>query len=151
VTGGAGFLGSVLCEHLLDVGYDVTVLDNLMYGQTGPLHLASNPRFHFIRGDVLDYEFDRYIPEADIIIPLAALVGAPICESTPIDDVWDLNYGYIYDLAHFVRDDQLVIFPNTNSGYGSNQGNICTEDTPLNPISEYGKSKSESSTSPRIK
>lgn len=143
VTGGAGFLGSVLCEHLLDAGYDVTVLDNLMYGQTGPLHLASNTRFHFIVADILDYEFNRYIPEADIIIPLAALVGAPICQSTPIEDVWDLNYGYIYDLAHFVRDDQLIIFPNTNSGYGSNQGNICIEDTPLNPISEYGKSKSE--------
>ena len=84
ITGGAGYLGSVLTELLLDKGYMVTVLDNLMYKQTSLLHLCSNTNFKFIKGDVIDFELlKKLIPEYDIIIPLAAIVGAPACDSKP--------------------------------------------------------------------
>jgi len=143
VTGGAGYIGSVLCEHLLDAGYDVTVLDNLMYGQTGPLHLASNPRFHFVYGNVVKYQpLSDLIKQSDIIIPLAAIVGAPACDLYHSRDITDINEhitGHISSLK-----DKLIIYPNTNSGYGSQPNIICTEDTPLDPISTYGKSKQRS-------
>jgi len=138
VTGGAGFLGSVLCEHLLDAGYDVTVFDNLMYGQTGPLHLVSNPKFHFVYGDVRDdYLFQNLIDNADVVIPLAAIVGAPACDKSV--DTWEINCAMD---SMDVAPNQLVIYPNTNSGYGSTAPNeVCTEDTPLVPLSEYARSK----------
>jgi len=143
VTGGAGYIGSVLCEHLLDAGYDVTVLDNLMYGQTGPLHLASNPRFHFVYGDVNHgIDLGEAVYNADIIIPLAAIVGAPACNQND-RLATTTNFNSIMTLHNLCRYDQLVIFPNTNSGYGT-QSDICTEDTPLNPISYYGSTKQRS-------
>jgi len=138
VTGGAGYIGSVLCEHLLDAGYDVTVLDNLMYGQTGPLHLASNPRFHFVHGDVRDdFLFQGLIDNADVVIPLAAIVGAPAGDKSV--DTWEINCVLIDGID--IPPDQLIIYPNTNSGYGSQQEDICTEDTQLVPLSDYAKSK----------
>jgi len=141
VTGGAGYIGSVLCEHLLDAGYDVTVLDNLMYGQTGPLHLASNSRFHFVYGDAGIDLMEELIVGMDVIIPLAAIVGAPPCQEK-WERAWTINANYIWMLNQLRNDNQLVIFPNTNSGYGSTGSNeICTEDTPLTPISTYGQTK----------
>lgn len=141
VTGGAGYIGSVLCEHLLDAGYDVTILDNLMYGQTGPLHLASNPRFHFVYGDVRDDDLlSNLVDFVNVAIPLAAIVGAPACDRDS-NLAWDINTDQIKMLDDIVCfTDKLIIFPNTNSGYGSQQ-DICTEDTPLKPISVYGKTK----------
>jgi len=141
VTGGAGYIGSVLCEHLLDAGYDVTVLDNLMYGQTSLFHLASNPKFHFVYGNVVNYQpLQDLVTQSDIIIPLAAIVGAPACSNYLRRDVNDINTHLSGHLAGLK--DKLVIYPNTNSGYGSTAPNeICTEDTPLTPISIYGESK----------
>ncbi len=137
VTGGSGYIGSVLCEHLLDAGYDVTVLDNLMYGQTGPLHLASNPRFHFIYGDVRDRILcSDLVQQSDVVIPLAAVVGAPACDKSV--DTWEINC--VIDSID-ISPNQLIVYPNTNSGYGSQQEDICTEDTPLMPLSDYAKSK----------
>ncbi len=142
VTGGAGYIGSVLCEALLAAGHDVTALDSLIFGQNGPFHLCSNQRFEFVRGDARDPELmGRLIPQADILIPLAALVGAPACERDP----WTartINLDAIQLLNHLRDPQQIVIFPTTNSGYGTKSGAIfCTEESPLDPISLYGELK----------
>jgi nucleoside-diphosphate-sugar epimerase len=144
VTGGAGYLGSILCEHLLDAGYRVTALDNLLYAQQSLLHFCANPHFNFVRGDVRDEVLMReQVKEADVIIPLAAVVGAPACDRDP----WlaeGVNLGAVRLLNRLRSPRQLVIFPNTNSGYGASSGeSFCTEDTPLTPISLYGRTKVE--------
>jgi len=141
VTGGAGYIGSVLCEHLLDAGYDVTVLDNFMYGQTSLFNLCNNPRFHFVYGDSGDIDLlNKLASDVDVIIPLAAIVGAPACNRNS-DLAWRINYDNIHLFGDLVNaKDKLIIFPNTNSGYGS-QSEICTEDTPLQPVSLYGLTK----------
>lgn len=142
ITGGAGYLGSVLCEHLLVCGYAVTVLDNLMYNQNTLFHLCANPRFDFIYGDARDEPLMKTLIErADVLIPLAALVGAPACDRDPIT-ANSTNFHAVKMLNRLRSSDQLVIYPNTNSGYGTQSGDLfCTEDTPLEPISLYGKSK----------
>lgn len=142
VTGGAGYLGSVLCEHLLDAGYRVTVIDSLMYGQNSLFHLCANPAFDFIEGDVRNEDLmHRLIKDADVIIPLAAIVGAPACKRDP----WlttSVNLEAVQLINRLRSPEQLVIYPNTNSGYGASTGDTyCTEDTPLEPISLYGKTK----------
>ena len=84
ITGGAGYLGSIMCQHLLDAGMHVTVVDSLLYGQRSLFHFCAQPDFEFIRGDVRDETLMRQIvPKADIIIPLAAIVGAPACDNDP--------------------------------------------------------------------
>jgi nucleoside-diphosphate-sugar epimerase len=147
VTGGAGYLGSVLCEHLLAAGYTVTVVDNLMYGQNALFHLCAHPSFNFIRGDVRDEScIKQHLKSKDIIIPLAAIVGAPACDRDP----WlskSVNAEAIHLINRIRSSDQLVIFPNTNSGYGIKTDNaFCTEDTPLEPITLYGRTKVQAET-----
>jgi nucleoside-diphosphate-sugar epimerase len=142
VTGGAGYLGSILCEHLLDAGYRVTVVDNLMYGQASLFHICAHPGFEFVRGDVREGDLmQRLVKEADIIIPLAALVGAPACKQDP----WlakSVNLEAVQLINRLRSPQQLVIYPTTNSGYGTKSGETyCTEDTPLEPISLYGQTK----------
>lgn len=142
VTGGAGYLGSVLCEHLLDAGYHVTVIDSLMYGQNSLFHLCANPAFNFIEGDVRNEDLMQgLIKDADVIIPLAAIVGAPACKRDP----WlttSVNLEAVQLINRLRSPQQLVIYPNTNSGYGASTGDTyCTEDTPLEPISLYGQTK----------
>ncbi|HSB68407.1 MAG TPA: NAD(P)-dependent oxidoreductase [Candidatus Methylomirabilis sp.] len=144
VTGGAGYLGSVLCEHLLTSGYQVTVLDSLIYGQRSLLHLCADPRFEFILGDARDERLmSGLVKEADVLIPLAAVVGAPACDRDP----WlaeSVNLGAVRLLNRLRSHHQLVVYPNTNSGYGATSGNgHCTEETPLQPISLYGRTKVE--------
>lgn len=142
VTGGCGYLGSVLCEHLLAAGYRVTVLDNLTYQQQSLFHLCANPRLEFVLGDVRDEPLlKRLVKDADVIIPLAAIVGAPATDRDP----WlarSVNLEAIQLLNRARSPRQLVIFPNTNSGYGTKSGAAsCSEDTPLEPISLYGQTK----------
>ena len=142
VTGGAGYLGSILCEHLLDAGYRVTVVDNLMYGQASLFHICAHPGFEFVRGDVREEDLmQRLVKEADIIIPLAAIVGAPACKQDP----WlakSVNLEAVQLINRLRSPQQLVIYPTTNSGYGTKSGETyCTEDTPLEPISLYGQTK----------
>jgi len=142
LTGGAGYIGAVLCETLLGAGHRVTVVDNLMFRQNGPFHLCANPCFDFIRGDARDpVLMRRLVPQADIVIPLAAIVGAPACDRDP----WlarAVNLEAIRLLNKLRSPHQLVIFPTTNSGYGTKSGAIfCTEETPLEPISLYGELK----------
>lgn len=142
VTGAAGYIGSVLCERLLDEGYSVIGVDNLLYGQNGPFHLCSNGRFVFVNGDVREWSVMRgLVRSADVIIPLAAIVGAPACA----DDsrmAKSVNVGAIELIDELRSPRQLVVFPNTNSGYGTTDGDVyCTEEDPLNPISLYGRTK----------
>jgi len=84
VTGGAGYIGSILCEHLLDAGYQVLVLDKLIFDEHNLFHLCANPRLEFIYGDARDERVvSDLVKEADVLIPLAAIVGAPACDADP--------------------------------------------------------------------
>ena len=144
VTGAAGYLGSVLCEHLLAAGYRVTAADGLIYRQRSLFHLCANPSFDFVVGDARDEQLmRRLIKDADVLIPLAAIVGAPACDRDP----WlarSVNLEAIRLLARLRSNDQLIVYPTTNSGYGTKSGDVfCTEDTPLEPISLYGQTKTE--------
>jgi nucleoside-diphosphate-sugar epimerase len=129
---------------LLDAGLNVTVLDNLFFGQAGPFHLAANPRFDFVFGDARDERIvARLIRRADVIVPLAAVVGAPSCDRDP-DYATSLNLSAIRTINRLRSPSQRMIFPTTNSGYGAKSGDVfCTEETPLEPISLYGRLKAE--------
>lgn len=144
VTGGAGYLGSVLCEHLLNEGFQVTALDNLLYKQRTLFHLMANPNFEFVFGDVRSKQLmSKLLQDADIIIPLAALVGAPACDRDP-ELAKSVNLDAIKLLNKLRSKQQLVIYPTTNSGYGTKSGDMfCTEETPLEPISLYGQTKTD--------
>jgi nucleoside-diphosphate-sugar epimerase len=142
ITGGAGYLGSILNEHLLNEGYGVTVVDKLLYGQHSLFHLCAHPNFDFVVGDVRDEALMlQLLKKVDVIIPLAAIVGAPACDRDP----WlaqSVNLEAIRLLNRLRSHEQLVVFPNTNSGYGTKSGDMfCPEDSPLDPISLYGKTK----------
>jgi nucleoside-diphosphate-sugar epimerase len=142
VTGGAGYLGSIMCEHLLDAGYAVTVVDNLLYGQRSLFHLCADPAFEFVRGDVRDEgAMAPLVKQADVIIPLAAIVGAAPCDRDPLMTK-SVNFEAVKLIDRLRSDDQLIVFPVTNSGYGAKSGEVyCTEETPMEPISLYGQTK----------
>jgi nucleoside-diphosphate-sugar epimerase len=144
VTGGAGYIGSILCEHLISAGYRVTVVDNLMYGEQSLFHLCANPRFDFVFGDARDPSLmDRLVKQADVLIPLAAIVGAPACDRDPAL-ACSVNLDAVRLLDRLRSPSQLVLFPTTNSGYGTQSGDVyCTEETPLEPISLYGRTKAQ--------
>lgn len=142
VTGAAGYLGSILCEHLLDRGYEVHGVDSMMYGVPSLFHLCSNPRFTFERGDVRDEALiKRLVKDADVIVPLAAIVGAPACDKDPVMTT-AVNLDAITFINSVRSPSQRLIYMNTNSGYGISSGEVyCTEDSPLEPISLYGRTK----------
>ena len=144
VTGGAGYIGSVLVPMLLKEGHHVTVVDNFMYGQTSLLDCCYNNRLSIIRGDVRDKELIQdSVSRVDAIIPLACLTGAPLCERDAIG-AQQINYDAIRFIAEYKSKEQQLIFPCTNSGYGVGQeGIFCDETTPMRPISLYGKLKVE--------
>jgi len=144
VTGGAGYIGSILVPALLQKGYAVTVLDSLMYRQHTLLDCCANPYFSFIKGDICDEAVvASLIPKFDIILPLAAIVGAPACKiNPPLTHM--VNNAAQKAIIRLVSSSQKVVFPTTNSGYGiGEKDNYCTEETPLRPISEYGRDKVE--------
>jgi len=144
VTGGAGYLGSVLCERLLDAGHHVTVLDSLLYQQNSLFHLCANPRFEFVHGDARDNSVvGGLAKDADALIPLAAIVGAPACDRDPLL-ARSVNLEAIRLLNRVRSSGQLIVYPTTNSGYGTKTGDVfCTEETPLEPISLYGQTKTQ--------
>lgn len=148
ITGGAGYLGSILTEHLLDKGYHVTVLDNLMYSEQNLFHLCANNRFDFVFGDVRNEQLvSSLVSKADVIIPLAAIVGAPCCDLDPLMAT-SVNLDAIRMINRIRSRTQLLIYPTTNSGYGTKSGDMfCTEETPLEPISLYGRTKSDAEAS----
>lgn len=145
ITGGAGYIGSTLTGRLLERGYEVTVLDSLLFDQTPLLHHANNPHFTFVKGSVLNTPLvASLVAKHDIIIPLAAIVGAPACKADPILSEMT-NHQSIVELSKMLAPSQKILYPNTNSGYGIGAKDaFCTEESPLNPISEYGKQKVES-------
>jgi nucleoside-diphosphate-sugar epimerase len=144
VTGGAGYLGSILVPELLKCGHSVTVLDTFMFGQNSLVECCSNEKFNVIRGDARDEAVIKpLIKNSDYIIPLAALVGAPLCSRDKIGTV-STNRDAIALIDKLSSKDQRILMPVTNSGYGIGQkGIMCTEETPLNPISLYGQTKVE--------
>ena len=142
ITGGAGYIGSVLTNELLNLDYQVTVVDNLMYKQNSLMHCFGNPNFKFIKGDVCNHDLmEKLLKTADIIIPLAAIVGAPACDHNPKLATL-INYDAMKFILDHTNDSQKILFPTTNSGYGVGEsGQFCTEESPLRPISLYGKLK----------
>ncbi len=144
VTGGAGYLGSVLVEQLLRRGLQVTVVDNLMYGPNSLFGYCSQPDFSFVRGDVRDRELmGPLLSRHQTVLPLAAIVGAGPCDADR-QTAQAVNLDAIRWMIDQLRPDQRVVFPMTNSGYGTHSGEVyCTEETPLEPISYYGRSKVE--------
>ncbi|MBI5469340.1 MAG: NAD(P)-dependent oxidoreductase [Deltaproteobacteria bacterium] len=144
VTGGAGYLGSTLVPELLKLGHRVTVLDNFMYRQNSLLDCCSFESFDVVKGDARDEDVLRpLLKKADYIIPLAALVGAPLCSRDKIGTI-TTNRDAIASIVKLSSRTQRIIMPTTNSGYGVGQKGVhCTEETPLNPISLYGKTKME--------
>lgn len=140
ITGGAGYLGSVLTEKLLTEKYEVTVLDNLLYKQTSLSNFFYNPNFKFIKGDVTDSGLlKQLVAKNDIIIPLAAIVGMPACIEKP-DLAVKINYEQVKNIVSFASKSQKILIPNTNSQYGSSDVEI-TEDSPFKPLSIYAKTK----------
>ena len=142
ITGGAGYIGSVLTGRLLDKRYKVTCLDNLKYNQNSLMIYAHDSNFEFVYGDAKDSNLvKKLVAKADNIIPLAALVGMPLCDKNP-KDAESTNKNAIVMLNKIRNNSQKLIYPNTNSGYGAQSGETyCTEETPLEPISLYGKLK----------
>jgi len=144
VTGGAGYIGSVLVPALLERGFAVDVVDNFMYGQDSLAAVCHHEPFSLIRGDVRSMDVMRpLIAKADVIIPLAAIVGAPRCDRDPVAAT-STNLGAIADMAKLLGRSQRVLLPVTNSGYGVGEtGKYCTEETPIRPVSLYGRNKVE--------
>lgn len=142
VTGGAGYIGSILVPMLLREGYAVGVLDTFLFGQASLLDWCIDPNLTVIRGDCRDRAvMTRAMRDADVIIPLAAIVGAPACAMDQSAAV-STNYEAIKLVLQLRSSDQRVLLPNTNSGYGiGDKGTFCTEKSPLRPISLYGKTK----------
>ena len=142
VTGGAGYIGSILVPELLALGHEVTVIDNFLFRQSSLLHCCANPNFNVIKADVRDEalmekEYGKY----DIIVPLAGIVGAPACAKHP-ETTKQINYDVIKHMVKHLSKEQRVVNPVTNSGYGIGaEGQMCTEESPLNPLSLYGITK----------
>ena len=144
VTGGAGYLGSILVPALLERGYRVTVLDNFMFKQHSLGHICAHPNFEITRGDARDGRvIGELVKGADIVIPLAAYVGAPLCNEDPVGAT-TTNRDAQFMLVDKLEKDQSLLVPITNSGYGVGvDGQFCTEETPMRPLSLYGKHKVE--------
>lgn len=144
ITGGAGYIGSVLVPMLLENGHAVHVLDNFLFDQTSLAECCIHPKFTVTRGDAREKPtLAKALHDADVVIPLAAMVGAPMCDLDPTAAV-STNLDAIKLLLALRSPAQRILLPNTNSGYGiGEKGSFCTEDSPLKPISLYGRTKVE--------
>jgi len=145
VSGGAGYLGSVLVPELLRQGHEVTVVDNFMFKQNSLVDCCTYENFSIVRGDCRDESLmAKLLKNQDIIIPLAALVGEPLCSSN-VTATTTTNFDASKLLVKLCSKNQWILYPTTNSGYGiGEKGKYCTEETPLRPISLYGRMKTES-------
>ncbi len=143
ITGGAGYLGSVITKRMLDEGHEVIVLDKLIFNQTSLLSYTYTSKFKFIYGDVRNEQLlEKLCNEVDVIIPLAAIVGFPACASDP-KLAKEINFQQIVNIVKFTNGKgKKILYPNTNSGYGLGLGQSeCNEESPLTPISVYGQTK----------
>ena len=141
VTGGAGYLGSLLCKDLLDLGYNITIIDKFKFGINSILHLIDKKNLTILNGDIRDTSNHHLITKADIVINLAAIVGYPACD----EDKWEatsVNVDAVKQMAKILSPNQLFIQPSTGSSYGKVK-DICTEETPINPLTLYGSNKAE--------
>ncbi len=144
VTGGAGYIGSILVPELLKRGHEVTVIDSFIYNQTSLLDCCYNKNLTIVRGDARSKNIiAKHLRNVDAIFPLACMTGAPLCEKDTIA-AKTVNFEAVKMILELRSKEQAIIFPTTNSGYGIGQKGIyCTEKTPLNPISLYGRLKVE--------
>lgn len=142
ITGGAGYIGSVMTKELLDRGHEVTVLDNFLFGQNSLMDCCRYETFHVVRGDCRDEKvIAPLLKDKDVLIPLAALVGVPLCERDKVAAT-TVNLEAVRLLCRLSSPSQMILYPVTNSGYGiGEKGKMCTEDSPLRPISLYGETK----------
>ncbi len=142
ITGGAGYIGSVLTPNLLAQGHEVTVVDNFLFRQNSLLDCCQYPNFSVIRGDSREESLMKpLVAKADLIIPLAALVGVPLCNRDQIA-TRTTNFEAVAMLCKLASPAQRIIMPVTNSGYGiGEKGKFCTEESPLRPLSSYGITK----------
>ncbi|PIR87262.1 MAG: hypothetical protein COU11_01380 [Candidatus Harrisonbacteria bacterium CG10_big_fil_rev_8_21_14_0_10_49_15] len=143
VTGGAGYIGSVLVPELLSAGHEVTVVDNFLYGQTSLLDVCNYKTLTVVRGDARDEKLmAEHIKGKDFIFPLACIVGVPACDRDPVA-ARTVNLEAVQLILKLREPSQKIIFPNTNSGYGRMQEGVayCDETNPLEPISLYGTLK----------
>jgi len=145
VTGGAGYIGSILVPELLKAGHEVTVIDNFLYNQLSLLDVCHYKTLTIVRGDARNEALlKKYIADKEFIIPLACLVGAPVCEQDPIGAT-TINRDAVVMLLKLRTTEQKILFPNTNSGYGRMAEGVahCNENSPLEPVSLYGRLKVE--------
>lgn len=144
ITGGAGYLGSTMAPMFLHAGYRVTVLDSFMFQQNSLASVCHKDAFDLVRGDARDEALVTELTKtADVVIPLAALVGAPLCNRDPLG-AETINRDAVVMLTRILSKDQRILMPITNSGYGIGEaGKYCTEESPLRPISLYGRTKVE--------
>ncbi|MCK4600975.1 MAG: NAD(P)-dependent oxidoreductase [Phycisphaerae bacterium] len=144
ITGAAGYIGSIMVPRLLEAGYSVLAVDNFMYRQASLLDCCSNLNFELIRGDCRNQELiGECLKKVDAIFPLACLTGAPSCKSDPVGATTTIRDA-VGDILEMRSKDQQIIYPTTNSGYGiGEKDKYCTEETPLRPISLYGRLKAD--------
>ena len=144
ITGGAGYLGSMIATYLIKEGHEVTIIDKMVFSKTSLLHLHFFKNFNFIEGDVLNKNLiKKNLKNKDFIIPLAALVGAPLCDKHP-RMTKQLNVEAIRTICQLASKKQKIIYLTSNSGYGiGKKDKYCDENSPLNPVSLYGKTKNE--------
>jgi nucleoside-diphosphate-sugar epimerase len=144
ITGGAGYIGTTLIPMLLDKNYKLTVYDSLIFNNGDKLiPFISNKNFSFVEGDIRDEKKISHLMKGyDIIIHLAALVGFPICREKGFDESFDVNTNGTEIIIKNLSNNQYLLFGSTGSNYGEVDG-ICTEESPLNPLSIYGKTKTE--------
>ena len=142
VTGGAGYLGSTMVPDLLHAGHKVTVIDNFMFQHASLNHVCHSPNFSIVKGDIrIESVMSPLLKKADIVIPLAALVGAPLCSLDPVGAT-TINHDAISLMIKLLSKQQIVLMPTTNSAYGTgDENNFCTEESPLRPISQYAIEK----------
>jgi nucleoside-diphosphate-sugar epimerase len=144
ITGGAGYIGSILAPELINKNFKVTVLDNFMFKQASLNHLCFHKNFNIINGDIRDSMLmQKLLRDHDLILPLAAIVGAPLCNKDPYS-AQSINHDAIIDMIKKSSKNQMIIMPTTNSAYGTgDKNNYCDEKSPLNPISKYAVDKVE--------
>ncbi len=144
VTGGAGYIGSTMVPDLLNNGHKVTVLDNFLFKQTSLNHCCYHPNFSVVKGDIRqENTMAQLMKSADVIIPLAALVGAPLCDMDPVGAT-TVNHDAITLMLKLISKEQIVLMPTTNSAYGTGDANnYCNEESPLRPITQYAIEKVE--------
>ena len=141
ITGGAGYIGSVLANDLLNSNNHVTIVDTFSYNENSLSHICNNKKLKIIKSDFRDFSsYKDDLNSSDIIIPLAGLVGAPMCKRYP-HEAKSINLDSQIKILNEISEQQRVIMPTTNSAYGTSNGKICNEESKLNPVSTYAKHK----------